>query len=276
MTQRKLRTFDRLISHRFRGFKGLENTLESLKAALDFGVQLLEFDIRVSRCGVPTVYHDEYAKDGNGLQKHISQLMLNDFKRIGGRFRDIPTFEALLRAISRHRNTTAKFLVDIKDAGFETEIHSLVMLYGLEERVIYVSWLPEALYQMHAIAPTIPLCFSHWCKSPDNKTRQRHHVYYSKNGIIPRCAKTYIHGVRSGYHLDTPVSGEMRKTLKKTNGYVCVPRNMVNKRLVENYHDNNIRVSTFSYIDWHAIENHQNEMNIDLYFVDNKQVFDDL
>ena len=56
-------TIDALISHRFRGFAKRENTLEGLKAALDFGVVNLEFDVRVAACGTPMIYHDEYALD---------------------------------------------------------------------------------------------------------------------------------------------------------------------------------------------------------------------
>ena len=53
--------FDQLISHRFRGFSYRENTIKGLMNALDLGVQVLEFDIRVTRCGTPIIYHDEYA-----------------------------------------------------------------------------------------------------------------------------------------------------------------------------------------------------------------------
>ena len=52
--------FKTFISHRFRGFSDVENTIDGLNAALDFGVQQVEFDIRVSKCGTPMIYHDEY------------------------------------------------------------------------------------------------------------------------------------------------------------------------------------------------------------------------
>ena len=51
-------TLTQLVSHRFRGFSPHENTIQGLNAALDFGVAQVEFDIRVTKCGTPLIYHD--------------------------------------------------------------------------------------------------------------------------------------------------------------------------------------------------------------------------
>ena len=273
---KSLGTFERLISHRFRGFSELENTIEGAEKALDFGVKYLEFDIRVSRCGTPMIYHDEYALDARGQKQYISTVLQKDFIKIGGRFSSIPSFDRLLEAIAANTNSTAILMIDIKDAGFEMEIHSLVMAHGMGNRVIYVSWLPQALYQMHDIAPETPLCFSHWCKSPNKLIRAKHHVYEAKDGIIPHQKRRYIHGERSGYFVDEPIKGKMREIIKQTNGAICVPQDMVDHELVESYQADKIQVSTFSYTNWDAIERHDKDMNIDLYFIDNKAVFDAL
>jgi len=219
----------RLISHRFRGFAGEENTVAGLTAAMSRGVELLEFDIRVTLCGTPLIYHDEYALD-----------------------------------------------IDIKDAGFETEIHSLVMTAGLGERVTYVSWVPEALYQIHDIAPTVPLCLSHWCQSPNEKTRKVHKVYEARNGRIPRRSTVTIHGERSGYFVDGRLQGELFDIIKATNGSVCVPQDMVSAELVQAYHAEAIEVSAFSYVDWNSIMAADKAMKIDQYFIDDKIVFDQM
>ena len=265
-----------LISHRFRGFSKHENTLSGCLAALDFGVLNLEFDIRVTRCGTPVIYHDEFARGSNKRKQYVANLMAKSFPKVGGTFSHIPTAEALFALIAEHTNQKARLLIDIKDAGFEDIIHALVCAYGLQSRVVYVSWLPNVLYAMHEIAPDIPLCLSHWCKSPNKAVRMLHDVHDAKDGQIHRLDRKYIHGERSGWFVDGPLRGELRNMIKASKGSVCVPQNMVTRDLVDDYHADDIEVSTFSYTEWKAIKTHEDRFNIDLYFIDNKAVFDAL
>lgn len=261
-----------LISHRFRGFAPHENTIAGLDAALDFGVLNLEFDIRVAKCGTPMIYHDEYALDKNGTAHRLSDVIASDYAELGAVFAHMPTAEALFAAMGKHPNKDSRFLIDIKDAGFETEIHALVRLNRLASRVIYVSWVPEALYAMHDIAPDANYCLSHWCQSPDAKTRQVHKVFKAKMGHIKRPRRKMVHGERSGWFVDGPLRGELRNIVTS----VCVPEGMVSRALVDDYHKDGIEVSTFSYIDWDHIRRHKERFNIDTYFIDNKRVFDEL
>ena len=50
---------------------------------------------------------------------------------------------------------------------------------------------------------------------------------------------------------------------------------MVTRALVDNYHADGLNVSTFSYVDWDHINRHKAEHNIDLFFIDDKRVFDE-
>ena len=264
----------RLISHRFRGFAEEENTIAGLTAAMSRGVALLEFDIRVTRCGTPLIFHDEFAQDKNGKIRKICDVMAKDLIQIGGRFATMPTAEDLLHAAGLHHNKQARLLIDIKDAGFEAEIHALVMMAGLGNRVTYVSWVPEALYQIHDIAPQAPLCLSHWCQNPDALIRKFHTVHVAKNNSIPKAPSKIIHGERSGYFIDGRLEGELFDIIKMTKGSVCVPQDMVSARLVSAYHGEGIEVSAFSYVDWPSILAANSEMKIDQYFIDDKAVFD--
>jgi len=266
----------RLISHRFRGFADEENTVAGLSAAMSRGVELLEFDIRVTRCGTPLIYHDEFAVDGSGKVRKICDVMAKDLSVIGGRFATMPTAEELFNAAGLHANKTAHLLVDIKDAGFETEIHALVMMAGLGKRVTYVSWLPEALYQIHDIAPDIPLCLSHWCQNPNAKIRKLHKVHDAENGKITRRAPITIHGERSGYFVNGRLDGELFDIIKVTKGSVCVPQDMVTADLVAAYHAEGIEVSAFSYVNWPSVLAADSAMRIDQYFIDDKIVFDEM
>ncbi|MEP6341798.1 MAG: glycerophosphodiester phosphodiesterase family protein [Maricaulaceae bacterium] len=264
-----------LISHRFRGFSKRENTIDGLNAALDFGVAYVEFDIRVAACGTPMIYHDEAAPDKIGAHRHLAHHKASDYKTLGGTFTYMPTADALFAAIAAHKNSTTTLLIDIKDGGFEEAIHALVCLHRLQSRVHYVTWVPNVLYTMHEIAPEIPLCLSHWCQNPDASIRKKHIVHTAKDGHVPRLDTAIIHGERSGWFIDGPLSGRLRDILITSKGSVCVPQNMVTRELVDNYHADGLMVSTFSYVDWDHINRHKAEHNIDLYFIDDKKVFDE-
>jgi len=269
-------TIDDFISHRFRGFDARENTIAGMRAALDFGVKHLEFDIRVAKCGTPMIWHDEHAKDGRGKSRKLCDIIASDYAATGGDFARFATFDALLAAAAAHPVKDAKLLIDIKDAGFEVEITSLVRLHRLQDRVVYVSWIPEALYACHALEPDAPLCLSHWCQKPGPLVRKVHKVYTAKNGAVPNSGRKYIHGERSGWFVDGQITGTLRDMLIKTGGSVCVPVGMVTKDLVAGYHADGIEVSVFSYVDLKKAQAHKDAMNIDLYFVDKKRVFDAL
>lgn len=261
-----------LIAHRFRGFTQYENSLEGLKAALDYGVKQIEFDIRVSKCGTPLIYHDEYALDKNGQIHHLKDVNASELQSLGGIFAHMPTAESLFAAIAAHDNQDVKILIDMKDAGFEDMLYALVRANRLEARAIWVSWLPETLYAVHDIDPNAKLCLSHWCAEPTKRDKQLHRIFKSKDGHVPRPKRKYVHGERSGWHIDGPLKGDLRQILSS----VCVPQAMVSRTLVDNYHKDGIHVSTFSYVDWDHINRHRSEFNINDYFIDNKRVFDEI
>lgn len=243
-------------------------------AALDFGVFNLEFDVRMAACGTPMVYHDEYAFDAHGKKRDLYDLQASSFRELGGDFGRMPTFEALLDIVSNHSNARAKLLVDIKDAGFESEIHALSSLYRLQDRAIYVSWLPEVLYALNDIAPDIPKCLSHWCQPVNAMIRANHRVFKSSDGQIPERNTRYVMGIRSGWEITQPLNGKFLDILKESKGGVCIPQNMATKELCEYYQNHGLFVSTFSYIDKSHLLNHKNTLGIDLYFVDNKKLFE--
>ena len=78
----------KLISHRGgKGF-GPENTLRSLAAALDFGVEMIETDVRMSADGVPVIQHSPFI----GLRL-LSRMGLEEIRE---RAPDIPTLRDYL------------------------------------------------------------------------------------------------------------------------------------------------------------------------------------
>ena len=260
-----------LISHRFRGFATRESTLDGLLAALNFGVQQIEFDIRVTRCGTPLVTHDETARDDDGTFLRISEVLARDLTEHGGDFAYMPTAEAVFEAIAAHPNQTANILIDVKDAGFEDMIYALCAARGLLDRAIWVSWLPEVLYALHEIDNAAVLCLSHWCQNPGPATYAIHRVYKAKLNHIPRPDRRMVHGERSGWLVEGPLRGDLRKIVS----WVCVPAIQISADLVDDYHRDGTQVSAFSYLDLAAIEVAESRFGHDAFFSDAKAPFDD-
>ena len=257
---------DRLIAHRFRGFAPEENTIHGLLAALDFGARYVEFDVRMAKCGTPMVYHDEHALGASG-RRVLSNVMAKDFVDTGGRFATMPSLDALLEAAAGH-GSGATLLVDIKDAGFAEAIRALVRAHGLEERVVYVSWLPEVLYAVRAIEPEARLCFSHWAASPTLAARATHAVFTSEDGHVPCPAPTPF-GTRSGWWLKRPLEGELLEMVD----FVCVPKGHLTDALLAHYRENGVNVSAFAYVET-AETRDALESGVDLAFVDARRVFE--
>ncbi len=258
-----------LVSHRFRGFSDHENTIIGLNAALDFGVDQVEFDIRVARCGTPLIYHDESAKTATGKPVHICDVMARDRGSLGGTFAHMPTAEALFEAAAKHSNK-AKLLIDMKDAGFEDMLVSLAQANRLTDRIVWVSWLPETLYAIRDLLPDAELTLSHWCKNPNAGVRKLHEVYEARDGRIPRPPRKHVLGERSGWFVDGPLQGEMRELVQN----VCVPATMVTRELVKDYQADGIGVSAFSYVTREGLDAAEKELGLDDYFIDAKVVFD--
>lgn len=257
-----------LISHRFRGFAPHENTIAGLLAALDFGVAQVEFDIRVTKCGTPLIYHDEAARDGHGKLRHICDIMASERQALGGVFAHMPTAKALFAAAAQHENR-ARLLIDMKDAGFEDMLVALAEANRLTDRILWVSWLPETLYAVRDLLPDAKLCLSHWCAKPGPLVRKVHTVFEAPDGQISRPARRSVHGERSGWYVAQPLKGEMRELVSA----VCVPRKMVTRALVENYQADGIEVSAFSYVTRKSVEAAEAELRLDAFFIDDRKVF---
>lgn len=267
---------DSLISHRFRGFSDHENTIAGLTAALDFGVQIVEFDIRVTACGTPLIYHDEYALDKKGKKHNISDIYAGELNVLGGAFSYMPTADALFESAAAHANRTCRLLVDIKDYGFEEEINALIHLHGLDSRTVYVSWVPNVLYKMAEIAPHIPLCLSHWPQNPNKMVRAHHHVHDALDGEIPQLQDRYIHGERSGWYVEGGLRGALRELIQKSGGSVCLPVDMLDRDLIASYQKDGMEVSAFSFVDSDTLAEYESKFGLNEFFIDDKRVFDQL
>ncbi|MER5290489.1 glycerophosphodiester phosphodiesterase [Streptomyces pharetrae] len=89
------------VAHRGAPYHARENTLPSLRAALELGADAVEIDVRLTRDGVPVLLHDETLKRLWELDKPVLALTAAELDEVtAGR---VPTLAAALAATGDSR-----------------------------------------------------------------------------------------------------------------------------------------------------------------------------
>ena len=108
-----------------------ENTLISFEAAMDLGVDAIEFDVWLTSDKVPVLIHDGNAMRTCGVYKHVNDMTLSEVKTLDACYQEkfgdtykgkgvqIPTLEELL-ILCKNKRPDLKLGVEIKEYTEET------------------------------------------------------------------------------------------------------------------------------------------------------------
>ena len=138
-----------------RGCAGLEpeNTIRAFKKALDLGVDLIEFDVRMTRDKKLVVIHDEKLDRTTNGCGFVSDF---DFEEIrgfdAGKGEKIPSFE---EAINFLKNEKPTIVIEIKEPETTEKVLKIVKKENLENKIIIVSFWFDALRKIKEIAPEV-------------------------------------------------------------------------------------------------------------------------
>ena len=146
-----------VIGHRGNRAFAPENTLESFLEAVALGADAIEFDVQVSRDGVPVVMHDatlDRTTDGSGP---VAQYSVAELQRLdaGARFtRDegksfpwrgrgvrISTFDEIIDALPR----SLPCIVELKTPAATEPMRQAIRRHGLAPRIIVAGFDPQAI-----------------------------------------------------------------------------------------------------------------------------------
>jgi len=153
----------KLLSHRLRGFDSVEHSPSALRAACGSGVRYLEVDTRATRDGHIFIYHDRSTgADVNGRCRfdHATARDVSALRFVNGE--PLLGLEDALAVFAERAGDDQRLCLDIKDYGFEREHLDAVREAGLEDRVVFVSWIPQTLRRLSAMGARCPLILSHW------------------------------------------------------------------------------------------------------------------
>ena len=140
------------VGHRGARAYAPENTLASFKKALEIGVDAIELDVRKTKDNQLVVIHDADVKrttDGEGLVSELTLAQVKGFSAEGGE--KIPTLAEALDFLDKK----VKVLIELKEAGVEEQVLSIVCERGLEKNVVIISFLEEALKKVRELNKSI-------------------------------------------------------------------------------------------------------------------------
>ena len=143
----------KIIAHR--GAKGLapENTVASLKKALEFEIDGIEFDLRVTKDGVVIIHHDRTLVDPSGNKLEIAN---STFIELQSHKPDLATFEEVLAVISKAVPMYVEVKPDVPTQPIIKIIkHCLDTTYK-PKHFLLLSFSQNTLEELHQTLPEIP------------------------------------------------------------------------------------------------------------------------
>ncbi|MGW4221891.1 glycerophosphodiester phosphodiesterase [Streptomyces bauhiniae] len=200
------------VAHRGDPYRFRENTLASLRSALDRGADAVEIDVRLTRDGVPVLLHDDTLKRLWEIDRPLSTLTAAQVTELtaGG----IPTLAEALSATEGTR-VMADLCGGVTPRAADRVLDT-VRQAGAEDRVYYSSG-PQSLLTLRAAAPAAELALTWTSKArprPALLTALRPHYLNYRFSLVDRDLSHRVH--KEGYLLSvwTPdTAHSMRKLL---------------------------------------------------------------
>lgn len=188
-----------LIGHR--GAAGLapENTLASIKKALEYRVDMLEVDIRATKDNYLVLHHNEALVDAAGNNLHIRDYTLAELKTHKP---DLALLDDAIATVDR----TVPLIIEIKPGEpveLLTERIRQARAKGWQPNDLWVaSFHFAALQTIHTVLPDVPLIVNEQWSGVRGSFRcrrlQTHYIAMNARWLW----RGFIRGVgRSGYHL---------------------------------------------------------------------------
>ena len=163
-----------VIAHRGFSSRYPENTLLAFEKALELGADGAEFDIQLTKDGVPVVIHDESVLRVSGTDALVKDLTLAELRAldVSCKFRGqcapqrVPTLEEYFTLV---KDSEFLNIIELKTAiyeydGIEQKVIDLIRRFGLSERVVLSSFNHYSLLRCKKIAPELPCGILYECR----------------------------------------------------------------------------------------------------------------
>ena len=131
-----------------------ENTLPSFLKAVECGATGIEFDVRVTRDGIPVISHDDELERTLGTNQKISETTYPELLRLSiqGKAK-IPTLREVL-ALAKGRLSVD---IELKVIGAEREVVDAIRELDMIDDAIVTSFIPEAIRRVKNLEPRLSI-----------------------------------------------------------------------------------------------------------------------
>lgn len=144
---------------KFQGHRGYwkegaqENSLASFQAAQARRLTMIEFDVRLSKDGVPVVFHDDNLNRIANRPEIVQELTAAELKQ----FAKAPSLEEVLQSADIPQLLNIELKTKSAFNGeLEEKIAALVRMYRAEERVLFSSFNPLSIRRLSKLLPEVP------------------------------------------------------------------------------------------------------------------------
>lgn len=140
-----------------------ENTLEAFRAAAELdGITGVELDIQLTSDGEMVVFHDENLRRVTHIDRNVRGCTLAEIKNIAipandGKYCSIPTLEEVLVMMKPYCESRGILInIELKTSvirydGIESKAYEIVRKYGMEQYIVWSSFLAESVDIMKKI-----------------------------------------------------------------------------------------------------------------------------
>ena len=139
------------IGHSGAGVYAPPNTLRSIDLAIEFGMDMVEFDVRRCRDALVLIHDKKLGMNTIG-RGNVRDHTLEELRKVDlGEGETIPTLEEATCLIKGR----AQMNIDLKEAGYEEEVLEVLRKRGVLGDVIISSLIPESLRTLKRLAPEV-------------------------------------------------------------------------------------------------------------------------
>lgn len=140
-----------------------ENTLEAFRAAAELdGITGIELNIQLTSDGEMVVFHDENLRRVTHIDRNVRGCTLAEIKNIAipandGKYCSIPTLEEVLVMMKPYCESRGILInIELKTSvirydGIESKAYEIVRKYGMEQYIVWSSFLAESVDIMKKI-----------------------------------------------------------------------------------------------------------------------------
>lgn len=173
MSTSSTRPLDSIMLVAHRGGAGLapENTLAAFNIGLEQGADALEFDVHLSRDGVPVVIHDPFLARTTNVPGEVGNLNLEELKALDASARyfgpglwgpqKIPTLDEVLELVKGRAQVQVEIKLKADGSrypGIEEAVLSALNRHGMLENSIILSFDFPTLQTIKALHPSMKTC----------------------------------------------------------------------------------------------------------------------